>query len=183
MSEDYKLIGALNRQPNNPNVMLDNKFTFIIRKLSEVSFNCRSANIPAISIPYTWQTTLQNPIPRPGLNMTYEPFEIEFILDEDLNNYTELMAWMIALSMPVNGKGWSQLKAEKINPEPDNGLVSDAVLTILTNESVPNRVVFFRDAFPISLNEIRFTNNTDNPNEQACTARFIYSWFDIETAD
>jgi hypothetical protein len=183
MSEDYKDIGVYNRQPKNVNELLENKFTFAIRKLPEVSFKCRSANIPATSLPVAWQKTNLNPIPHSGLNIEYQPQEIEFIVDEDLNNYVELVNWMRKLAMPVNSSGYSDLKANGIGSDPNRGLVSDAVLVILTNESIPNIVCFFRDAFPISLSEIRFTNNTDNPDQRVAIAQFAYTWYDLMSVD
>jgi hypothetical protein len=183
MTTDYQDIGVLNRQPKNPNELLENKFTFVIRKLPETSFKCRSANIPGTSIPVVWQRTNLNPIPHSGLNVTYDSLQIEFIVDEDLNNYCEIINWMRSLAMPTNSLGYGQLKTTGVVVQPDGGIVSDAVLTILTNESIPNILCFFRDAFPINLSELRFTQNTDNPSEQTATVSFAYTWFDLMTTD
>lgn len=176
-------IGVFNRQPKNPNELLENKFTFRIYKLPEVSFKCRSAGIPATTVPYTEQRTSLNPIPRPGLNLQFDPLEIEFIVDEDLNNYCEIANWMRSLSMPVNNLGWNELKNNGIGLDPDQGLVSDAILYILTNESIPNINCIFRDVFPTHLSELRFTNSTDNPTELYAKATFVYTWYDLREED
>jgi len=183
MSEEYQLIGINNRQPKNPNELLENKFLVTIRKLPETTFKCNSANIPGISLPYAMQNTTQNPIPQPGLNVVYEPFTMTFIVDEDLNNYRELETWVRKLGMPVNNLGYSDLKLRGIGPPPDRGIRSDIVLTILTNEFKPNILVFFRDCFPISLSPIPFTNDTENPGVRVCTAQFIYIAFEISTTE
>jgi hypothetical protein len=177
--EDFEIIGVTNRQPKNPNELLDNKFTFVVSKLPETSFKCRSANIPGTSLPVVWQNTTQNPIPHSGLNITYDPLEVEFIVDEDLNNYCEIVNWMRMLAAPVNNLGYGELKLQGLGPDPNRGLVSDAILTVLTNEFTPNIFVFFRDAFPVRLSELRFSNNTENPGEQVATVEFAYAWFDL----
>lgn len=175
--------GSFNRQPINVNELQENKFTFRIHQLPEVSFKCRSANIPGTSLPVAWQNTTQNPIPHNGLNINYESFDLEFIVDEDLRNYCEIINWMRMLAAPVNNLGYSELKLRGAGLDPNRGLVADGILTILTNELVPNIIVFFRDMFPRSLSSIMFTNSTEYPSVITATVSFVYSYFDLRTVD
>jgi hypothetical protein len=180
---EYEIYGALNRQQKNPNPLLENKFTFRIHKLPETSWSCKSANIPSTSIDVAWQNTNLNRIPHSGIGVSYEPFEVTFNVDEDMNNYIELVNWMRMLAMPVTSDGNSKLKMQSLEVGPERGLVSDAKLYILTNESVVNLECTFIDAFPTYLSEIRFSNDPDNPSELTCTARFAYTYFDLNTTN
>jgi hypothetical protein len=175
--------GAFNRQQKNVNPLLPNKFTFFITKLPEISLASKSVNIPDISLPSWMQVTSLNPIPRSGLNLTYGDLEITFIVDEDFNNYMEISNWMNAMALVKNGGDYGKIKIEDLQPGPDGGLVSDAQIVVLTNESVPNVVFYFRDAFPIYLGPLELTNDVDQPNPIQVTARFKYSYYDFETVN
>jgi hypothetical protein len=174
-------LGAFNRQQKNVNPLLPNKFTFFLTKLPELSMAAKSSNIPGISLPSFKQVTSLNPIPRSGLNLTFEALEITFIVDEDLNNWSELANWMRLMAMVKTGTDYSEVKIEQLQPGPEGGLVSDAQLVILTNESVPNIVFFFRDAFPVYLSELRLTNDTSTPVPLEATVRFEYTYYDFSS--
>ena len=175
--------GNYNRQPRNINELHENKFTFRIHQLPEVSFKCRSANIPGTALPIAWQNTSLNPIPHSGLNITYEPLEVEFIVDEDLRNYCEIVNWMRMLGAPVNNLGYKELKFKGTGLDPNRGLVADGVLTLLTNELAPNILVFYRDLFPVNLGSLVFSNSTENPSEMTCHVSFAYAYYDLRSVE
>ena len=172
--------GVFNKQQRNPNPLQNNKFSFAIKRLPEVSWSIRGATIPSIQLDVAWQNTRFNPVPHAGVGLQWEPFELQFIVDEDLNSYNELNNWMRLLSGAIDKHGYSQLRQSSPDEVgPFQGLMSDAVLSVLTNESNPNFQVFYRDAFPIYLSELRFTNNVDSPEEQVCISRFAYLYYEI----
>ena len=148
-----------------------------------MSLGAKSANIPGISLPNWKQMTSLNPVSRSGLNLEYEDLQITFIVDEDLNNWSELNNWMRQMAMVKSSVDYQVVKNETLQPGPEGGLVSDAELVILTNESVPNMVFFFRNAFPISLSGISLTQDTQNPEAQECTVTFTYDYYDFETVN
>jgi hypothetical protein len=140
--------------------------------------------LPGTSIPVATQYTSLNPIPRSGLNIGYEPLIITFIVDEDWRNYIEITNWMRLMGMPTSSDGYKELKLgdlkQPFEMAPEGGLVSDATGFVLTNESTPNLVVFFRDVFPSKLSGLEFRNDVENPEEFVADVTFEYSWFDIE---
>jgi hypothetical protein len=124
-----------------------------------------------------------NPIPRSGLNLEYEDLEVRFIVDEDFNNWSELNNWMRLMALSKDSMEYQQVKLEQLQPGPEGGLVSDAQLVVLTNQSVANLVFYFRDAFPTYLSAIQLTNSTDNPEAIECVVRFTYTYYDFETVN
>jgi hypothetical protein len=179
-SQNY---GAFNRQPKNLNPLLPNKFTFFLTKLPEMSLTCKAANIPAISLPAWEQKTSLNPIKRSGLNVTFDDLELTFIVDRDLNNWAELSNWIRLMGMVETGQDYGEVKLENLQPGPEGGLVSDAQLVLLTNESVPNIVFYFKDAFPVYLSGLSLTNDTTDPSPIEATVRFSYPYYDFETVN
>jgi hypothetical protein len=180
-SQDF---GALNRQPQEINPLLPNKWQFFVTKCPELSLGgSKTVSIPGISLPYNEQLTNLNPIPRSGLNVQFEPLEIRFIVDRNINNYTEISNWIRLMGMVETSDDYGKVKLEQLQPGPEGGLVSDAQLVLLTNESVPNIVFYFRDAFPVYLSELSLTVDTDNPTPVEATVRFVYSYYDFETVN
>jgi len=176
-SQNY---GAYNRQQKNVNFLLPNKFSFFITKLPELSLSAKAVNIPGISLPNWKQLTSLNPLKRSGLNIEYGDLQVTFLVDEDLNNWSELHNWMRMMAMVKSSKDYQEIKVEQLQPGPEGGLVSDAQLTILTNESVPNVVFYFRNAFPINMTDINLTQDTSSPEAQECTVTFAYDYYDFE---
>jgi len=177
------LYGAYNRQQKNVNPLLPNKFTFMLTKLPELSLAATSCNIPGVTLPNWNQLNQFNPIPRSGLNLEYEDLEVSFIVDEDFNNWSELNNWMRLMALSKDSTEYQQVKLEQLKPGPEGGLVSDAQVVVLTNQSVANLVFYFRDAFPVYLSAIPLTNTTDNPEVIECQVRFKYTYYDFETVN
>jgi hypothetical protein len=124
-----------------------------------------------------------NPIPRSGLNVVFDPLEIKFIVDRDLNNWAEISNWIRLMGMVKNSNDYAQVKLQQLQPGPEGGLVSDIQVILLTNESVPNIVFYFRDAFPTYLSGIDLSNETENPIAVEATVRFTYSYYDFQTVN
>ena len=177
---ESEFYGALNRQPKNINPLYQNKFQFFLIKLPECSLTCQTANIPAITGESWQQVTSVNPIPRSGLNMTFDELEINFIVDADLNNYFELAQWMRMLYMVKNSKSYEKVQLEQLQPQKEGGLTSDAQLILLTNQSVPNVIFYFRNAFPTYLSQIQLSNEVDDLTPITATAKFTYTYYDFE---
>jgi hypothetical protein len=177
------LSGIYTRQQKNVNPLLPNKFTFMLTKLPELSMAATSCNIPGITLPNWKQLSQFNPIPRSGLNLEYEDLEVRFIVDEDFNNWSELNNWMRLMALSKDSTEYQQVKLEQLQPGPEGGLVSDAQVVVLTNQSVANMVFYFRDAFPVYLSEIALTNSTDDPSVIECVVRFAYSYYEFENVN
>ncbi len=127
------------------------------------------------------QVTSVNPIPRSGLNIEFEELEVTFIVDADMNNWSELANWMLLMYMVKTSADYETVKLEQLQPHEEGGLTSDAQLILLTNQSVPNIVFYFRDAFPIYLSGFHLTNDVNEPIAIEATVRFAYSYYDFES--
>ena len=91
-------------QLTNKNFLSPIGFLFILDKASKVSFLCQKAEIHTVTLGEVQIPTRGLvPIPVEG-NMRYNDFTIEFIVDEDLENYMQLHNWMRALGTPQEFK-------------------------------------------------------------------------------
>ena len=171
------------RQPSNINHLTPIAYRFNIRKIPKVIYFCQSVNIPGISFSSTVQTTPFSPINIQGDTLFYEDLTIRFLVDEDLEAYTEIFNWITALTAP---KAFSQYKTErdtnKVLRRSTGNLFSSAELIILNNNMNPNKEVIFDDVFPVSLSSIEFDSGSTLDTLSA-TVTFKYTTYSINSAN
>ena len=142
------------RQPAKMDYASPIQFRFKCTKLPEVEFTCQTANIPGISLGSATQPTPLVDIPIPGDKISFQSLDINFLVDENLNNYKEIHDWLIGIGFPQNYTQFQNLQAEgsdrfpgstrstaatgTTTPQPlsEGGTYSDATLTILNSKNI-----------------------------------------------
>jgi len=158
----------------NKNLLSPLGVRFVLNRLPNVEYFCQTANLPGITINEVPQTNPFVTIPRPGDKVTYEPLNIRFKVDENMENYIEIHNWIIGLGHPQNFDQYKNLK--------DNDLVfSDASIVILSSNNNPSIRVSFKDLFPLSLSSLLFDVTQTEIQYLEADANFRYAYFDIET--
>ena len=79
--------GVLNSQPDNVNFLSPLGYRFSIRKLPHVNYFVQTANIPNVQLGVA---ELPGPFvnhPIAGDHLVYSEFELNFKIDEDMQNY------------------------------------------------------------------------------------------------
>ena len=155
------------------NFLRSSAYTFSLQRLPQTTFGMVSASLPGISVPpadagYPGATQWH-----PGTFTQFDDFTMRFMVNEDLSNYEELYRWMLQQRFNIGSKFVSEGIA-------DSRLVSDGVLTTLTNNSNHCRQIAFRDMFPIALSPLDFDNANEASNVY-CTATFKYSSFELRS--
>ena len=170
-------------QLTNRNFLSPIGFVFILDKARKVSFLCQKAEIPEISL-----GTVDIPtrglvrIPIDG-NMQYADFTVEFIVDENLENYMQLHNWMRALGTPqelFERTLWKQ--ANEKNPKQDVK-VSDATLQVLNNNNRANFDIVFKDLFPTNLSTLNFDVTGSDNDYFTATATFKYTTYEVRNVN
>ena len=99
---------VVDRQPTKMDYASPTQFKFSIVKLPKVEYFCTAANIPGITLGTATQETPLKQMPMPGDKLEYENLTLQFLVDENLENYRELHGWLTGLGFP---KDWSQFRA------------------------------------------------------------------------
>jgi hypothetical protein len=165
--------------PKNINPLSPNGFTFSIAKLPNVSFFCQRVQVPAISLAPIDQPTPFANVAIPGEIMTFSELNIQFLVDEKMENYKAIYAWMVGLAFPDN---YDQYK-EYIGTGSDNIYTelsrnySDANLGILDSSNNPTNQLFFKDIFPVALDPIQMESTAMDVNYVIGSATFKYTYF------
>ena len=168
-------------QPSSQNYLYPNSFNFRIKRLPDLNFTVQSANLPGISVGRIDQPNPIKGAPLQGDRLFFADLSLAFLVDEDLNNYREIFAWMNKVSNQGFRTGPYLYKTLK-DSQPGNGegFFSDVTLTILTSAKNPNIRVTFTDAFPIQLSDLIFDSQADPSQYMKAQVVFTYKDYDFK---
>jgi hypothetical protein len=148
---------------DNYNFLSPNGFKLTIEspKFDNFGYFVVKANLPSVNLPEV--TSKYNNFQSfvPGDTVTYESIDIEFMIDEDMNSYKEVFAWI------------------KENAESDIPLKNDITLHILSSHNNVTSEIKFVNAFPVSLSSIDFSSQIASVDYVKGTATFRYDYFTI----
>ena len=145
-------------------------FRFIMNRAPNLEYFCQAAALPSISMNEILQPNPVGALPRFGDRITYEPFNLRFRVDEDMNNYLEIHNWLVSIGHPEKLAQFNDVK-EKL---------SDGSILILTSNSNPHIRVAFEDMFPLSLTPLQFDVTQTDIEYLEAEVVFRYRKFSIE---
>ena len=171
--------------PTNINFLAPSGFTLGIEKLPTTTFFAQSVTLPTVAFGSTYQGTPNLDISVIGDKLEFDDLVINFIVDEDMKNYKEILAWMFGLGHPESLDQYAafhELESTRLfanyNPRNHASMYSDATLNILTNSSVDNgNRIYFADIFPVGLGGLEFMTTISDVQYLTCRAVFKYSDF------
>ncbi len=171
---------AWSRQLKNRNFLSPAGFKFTLAKAPKVDFFSQSVSIPNINLGVSIQTTYLKDIPIAGDKLDYGDLDIEFFIDENLENYLQVERWMRSLGFPE-----SLAESIPINQQNNDDLImgdtSDGTLIVYNSSFNPVAKVSFKDLFPNSLTPVPFTADATDINYIMATASFKYTIFNVES--
>ena len=192
---------SLTRQPTKLDYAAATQFKFNLTKLPKVEFFCTSVNIPGITLGATTQPTPFKDIPIPGDTLTYGTLNVDFLVDENLENYREIHGWLTGIGFPIGHSQFQTLvnagtdrfptsnatpnstEAGKVTDSGfDAGAVySDATLTILSSKNNPIIEVRYRDLYPTSLSGLTYDQQAGDTTYLSATVSFSYQIYEFAT--
>lgn len=188
----------LNRQPDKLDYTSPTQFRFILNQIPKVQFFVQTANIPGISLGEAVIPTPYKDIPYVGDKVTYESLNVQFLVDEHLENYIEIHNWMVGLGFPKTRQQFTDFRSSTSNTSNAAGkansdigvvgnavaerpLYSDATLSILSNKNNPLVEVRFSDCFPVALSGLDYTQQVADVEYLTATVDFRYKLYEIVT--
>lgn len=160
--------------PQNTSFLQSTKYTFVIPNLPFARYFCQSINLPGVSsneieVPTPFSNTYRHPT-----KMTFEPFTISFLIDEDIKVWEETYKWIVSLTRPESNSQYVKYR------DRDNSPYQDGVLTVNTNANIPNIRIKFRNVFPVSLSGIQFGTMNSADTTPTADLTFRYDIFEFE---
>ena len=160
----------------NRNFLSPLNFKFTLKRAPYVNFFVQSVNIPGLSLP---PVDTNNPllrVPYQGDHLLYDELNIDYKVDEDMQNYMELHEWIRALGK----RSFSEYRELSTKSSTSGeGLRSDISLIVLTSNKNANYEVVFKDCIPISVSGVKFNTTATDVDYIRASASFRYVSYDI----
>jgi len=190
---------SLTRQPTKLDYASPTQFKFSIIKLPKVEYFCTSVNIPGVNLGETTQATPLKKIPVPGDTLTYEPLQMTFLVDENLENFQEIHGWLVGLGFPRSHTEFQNLLSSGNDRFPNRNTsnvsteagktkfaaadagptLSDATLTVLSSKNNAQVEVRFRDLYPTGLTGLQYNQQAADVDYLTATVSFSYLIYDF----
>lgn len=153
-------------------------FDVSIAKFPELEFFTQQIAIPDIS---SQAAEVVSPLKRlyniPD-TLVYSPLQFQFIVDENMKNYTEVLNWLEGMGAPeIRGDQYQRFIRE------NDSFLSDITVIIRNSHKNPNVRFLFKDCFPTSIGTIDLNIATEDIQYVTCTAGFAYNGFTIERVE
>jgi hypothetical protein len=169
---------VFDKQIQNRNFLSPVGFKFNLARTPKVDFFANSANIPGINLGAAIQPTYLKDIPIPGDKLSYDDFDLKFIVDENLENYVEIHNWMRGLGYPENISEYNNWKYSDITNTSDPN-ISDGTLIIYSSNNNHNISVKFQGLWPTSLSTITFDSTDTDVQYVTASVSFKYTIYNI----
>lgn len=140
-----------------------------IVKLPGIGFYTQETNLPSIQLPEANQATPFVTTFEPGDKLEFQPFTMNFMINEDMSNYISIFNWLIQLGFPNN--------YEEFLDGSNRHLIhmSDGFLQILGSNNAVIKTIEFKDMFPTSLGAVTFRSTDSDVNYIQATVDFRYT--------
>lgn len=153
------------------------EFVVTVKRLPHVQFFTQKISVPSLSA-----TAIERPTPfkvltETGDKLSYGELNLSFIIDEQMNNFIEIVDWMKGINFP---ESFDQFK--KLN-ESNDGLRSDISLLIMNNKKNPNIEINFIDCFPTNLSEISLDTTATDVMYPEASVSFAYNSYSISKVE
>jgi hypothetical protein len=164
----------------NPSLQHGNKFILTFPRVSNTQYFCQSVSMPGISLAEIPRNTPYVDLYSPGEKLIYEPFNVTFLVDENLTSWKEIHDWMRGITFPTDYAEYAGLKDLSPFVNPNFPQFAEGILTVLSSSNKPHYKLRFVDSFPISLSSIIFSSTDTPDNIITADVTFRYSYFQLE---
>lgn len=149
-------------------------FDIKVARLPNVEFFAQKLLLPGVSAnPVETQTPLRSMYNVPD-RLRFADFDLSFIIDENMENYREVFAWLEGIGTPDNFNQYKNLQ------QSTEGLVSDITVLLLNSHKNPNIRFNFINCFPIGLTPVSLDMSQQDVQYAEATVTLRYDAFTIE---
>jgi hypothetical protein len=161
---------------DNTNNLYANYFSFKIQRgTDQLELMVQKANLPGLTVPDQSQPTIfGTTIPVPTMTVQYEPLVIEFLVDNNLNNWKTIYSWMRditniqdAYNYDLAYQNWHYSAALILHP------------TVNCDTPNPVLTVKFAHVIPTRLSGLVFQSDAADAIIIKASATFKFSYYDL----
>ena len=185
------------RQPTVFDYSQSNQFRINIPIFPLTEWFVVGCNVPGVTMGQGVVPTPLIEVPLMGDKLTYDQFNMTFMVDEQLKNYIELHDWLVNMAAPQNSAQFgAKISDYVITPSKvttfyrdgvevtgstsDRDLYCDIQLTILSSKNNPVAMITMQNAFPVSLSALDYTQQDADTNYVQCNVSFAFMLYTIK---
>ena len=168
---------AITRSPENTNLLQPTKFLLTFSRIATTQYFCQTVNLPGVSLGEVVRVTPFLDMYSPGTKLTYEPLEMEFMVDEELLSWKNLYDWFTSMADPAGFE-----KRDVSRELQSIKYFSDATLTVLSALNNPILRIQYTNVFPLSISDIGFDTTRSADTIITAKATFRYQSYKYLTA-
>lgn len=175
---------AEQNRPETTNFLSPNGFLLTIDKLPGVSFFSQEVTLPEISLPSAAVAAPHLPkVPFSGDSIDFSPFTINFMIDENLENFKQAFDWIIGLGAPQSYDQFKKFLQEQDEANKTSRLLkehSDGMLQILSAHNTTIAEIRFVDLTPVSLAGVPLSSMNTSVDYVQASMTLEYTHFYFE---
>lgn len=157
--------GATNK-PENTNLLQPTKFLMTFPEITDTTYFCQKVNIPGVGIETPIFPTPNLDLYVSGTKITYETFDMDFLVNEDISSWLALYKWLVDLSSIQKSYNFRKNK--------------QSTLTIMSNQNNPKMRINFINIFPMNVGSLDFDTTLSADEHIMASASFRYDYYTIE---
>ena len=170
---------AFAKQINNRNFLSSVGFKFSLAKYPKVDFFSNSARIPEIQLGLAVQPSYLKDIDVPETKLTFGDLTLQFLVDENMENYKIVHDWITGLGFPETAQQFKDLTTDRDGVREMNEQFADGTLRILNSNFNEVAKVKFLDMFPVSLSSLDFDATSTDVNYFTAQVSFKYTVYQL----
>jgi len=169
-------LGPIGSQPTNRNFLSEINYRLVLGRFPNLVYYLQKFTIPSIALGTVEVPNPFSSLPLAGDHIDWGQLSVDFILDEDLQNYYELFNWITELGLPDNFKLANNVYTQTAITN-QVGPSSSGTLMVLNSSFQPDINFDFVDIYPIALTSVPFDSTKTETEYLKCTASFNYRRF------
>ena len=164
-------LSPINRQPTSTNYLYQTFYKFQMRRLPKVNYFMQKVSLPdfASGGPIEQPTRFVS-VKHPSRNVSFDNLSIEFLVDENLENWRELYDWMRTIYLVDDYR--------KFESETSTHFTEGSILLLNSAMNV-NKEIRFHNLLPISLSGIDFDSTDTDLSPRIATATFAFDFYEF----
>lgn len=152
-------------------------FLVVVERLPNTEFFTQRFTVPQLSMTPPIQVSPIHNIYKTPDRVEYSDFDLSFIVDEDMNNYTEVLRWIEGLGSPESTDQRKALNGSKFGEQ------SDVTVIIQSSSRNQNIKFTFTECFPTALSGINLDVTGSDIIYPECSVTFRYTNMVLEKID
>ena len=185
------------REPTTVDYAQSNQFKVYIPIFPLVEWFVISCNVPGVTMGQGVVPTPLLDVPFIGDKLTYDQFNMTFMVDEQLKNYIELHDWLVNMAAPQKSSQFGARTSDYVirpsqstkfyrdgqevtGSTSDRDLYCDIELYILSSKNNPVAKITMQEAFPVTISALDYTQQDADTSYVQCNVSFAFMLYTIE---